>query len=45
MAEVRRTYYETGELESEVFVINGKLNGEQKKISSKWKIRKYMYFY
>ena len=30
MAEVKRTYYETGELESEVFLLNGKKNGEYK---------------
>ena len=27
MAEVRKTYYDSGQLESETFVINGKLNG------------------
>ena len=30
MAEVKRTYYLSGELESEVFVINDKMNGEYK---------------
>ena len=30
MAEVKRTYYESGELESECFEINGKKNGEYK---------------
>ena len=30
MAEVKRTYYESGELESEYFVLNGKINGEYK---------------
>jgi antitoxin component YwqK of YwqJK toxin-antitoxin module len=30
MAEVKRTYYMNGELESEVFEINGKRNGEYK---------------
>ena len=30
MAEIKRTYYETGELLSEVFVIDGKINGEYK---------------
>ena len=30
MAEVKRTYYNNGELESEVFVINGKRNGNYK---------------
>ena len=31
MAEVKRTYYESGELLSEVFEINGKKNGEYKR--------------
>ena len=31
MAEVVRTYYYTGELESEVYNVNGKKNGEYKK--------------
>ena len=30
MAEVKRTYYNNGELESEVFLLNGKRNGEYK---------------
>ena len=30
MAEVKRTYYSTGELESEVFILNGKKIGEYK---------------
>jgi antitoxin component YwqK of YwqJK toxin-antitoxin module len=30
MAEVKRMYYPTGELKSEVFIINGKKNGERK---------------
>ena len=30
MAEVTRTYYSTGELQREVFILNGKRNGEQK---------------
>ena len=30
MAEVKREYYESGELESECFEINGKKNGEFK---------------
>ena len=31
MAEVKREYYKSGELKSEVFVINGKYHGEYKK--------------
>ena len=31
MAEVIKTYYPTGELESEVFVVNNKKNGEYKR--------------
>ena len=30
MAEVKRTYFESGQLESECFEINGKKNGEEK---------------
>jgi antitoxin component YwqK of YwqJK toxin-antitoxin module len=30
MAEIKRTYYDNGELESECFVINGVKNGEYK---------------
>ena len=30
MAEVKRTYYPSGKLQSEVFDINGKRNGEYK---------------
>ena len=30
MAEVKRTYYESGALKSECFEINGKKNGEYK---------------
>ena len=33
MAEVKRTYYHNGKLESEVFVINGKKNGEIQSLS------------
>jgi antitoxin component YwqK of YwqJK toxin-antitoxin module len=33
MAEVRKTYYESGELESEVFKINDKRNGEIQSLS------------
>ena len=31
MAEVVRTYYDTGELESEVYMVNGKMNGIYKR--------------
>ena len=34
MAKVNRTYYKSGELESEVFMINDKIHGEYK---SYWK--------
>ena len=34
MAEVKRTYYKSGELKSEVFVIDGKMYGEYKKYHS-----------
>jgi len=30
MSEVKRTYYESGKLKTEVFLINGKKNGEEK---------------
>jgi antitoxin component YwqK of YwqJK toxin-antitoxin module len=30
MAEVKRTYYSSGELKSEVFILNDKMNGEYK---------------
>ena len=30
MAELKRTYYSSGELKSEVYIINGKKNGENK---------------
>ena len=29
MAEVKHTYYDSGELESECFTINGKMHGEK----------------
>ena len=32
MAELVKTYYENGQLESEVYVINGKKNGSYKRI-------------
>ena len=31
MAEVVRTYHDTGKLKSEVYMVNGKKNGEYKK--------------
>ena len=38
MSEVERTYYETGELKSEVYMINGKKNGISR-VLYKWTIR------
>ena len=33
MAEVKREYYSTGELETEWFEVNGKKEGESKRIT------------
>jgi antitoxin component YwqK of YwqJK toxin-antitoxin module len=44
MTEVERKYYLTGELKSEVFVINGKKEGEYKEYSRKGKIIKKQFY-
>jgi len=44
MTEVERTYYESGELRSEVFVINSKKEGEYKEYSRKGKIIKKKFY-
>ena len=40
MAEFKRTYYETGELKSEWFEINGKKNGEYKQYYENGQLKK-----
>ena len=45
MAEIKRTYYESGELKSECFMINGKKYDEYKhyyKNGQLWKIVTYI---
>ena len=41
MAEVKRTYFESGELESECFEINGKKEGEYKNYLKHGQLQNY----